>query len=249
VNIFLNNPGTRSFELNDFLGKQRLLVLAPHSDDEVIGNGGLISKVKDQGGEVFVQVFTIGQLNHYDGTKESVEADTRFSEFRAVMDYFQVDDCEVVFRDDYRHLRLDQTPRRDLVDIIEKSGKLSIDHIRPTMVALPAPSYNQDHEALYRAALTACRPHLPEIKPFQKCVLVSDAPQLCWGDYRFRPNFYVDITGYLSKKLHAFTLHKSQQRADPHNGGVESLRFLAMKRGREISVEAAEAYHCLRFVL
>ncbi len=234
--------------MDDFLAKQRLLVLAPHSDDEVLGSGGLIAKVKDCGGEVFVQVFTVGDLDHYDGNQHNIEASTRLSELKEVMQYLDVDDYEVVYEDNYKHLRLDKTPRRDLITIIEKTGKLSLERVVPTMVAIPAPSYNQDHEAVYNAAITACRPHLASLKPFQPFVLVSDAPQLCWGDVTFRPNFYVDITKYLEKKLHAFTLHKSQQRPDPHNGGVESLRCLALTRGREISVEAAEAYQCLRFV-
>ena len=78
---------------------------------------------------------------------------------------------------------------------------------------------------------------------------VQDAPQLCWNARAFKPNFYVDISPYLEKKLEAFRCHTSQQRPDPHNGGVENLRCLARSRGREISVEAAEAYECLRAVL
>ena len=47
----------------------------------------------------------------------------------------------------------------------------------------------------------------------------------------------------------AFAQHESQQRPAPHMGGIESLKLLAEWRGREISVEAAEAYECMRFVI
>jgi LmbE family N-acetylglucosaminyl deacetylase len=233
-----------------FLRSQRLLVVAPHADDEVIGSGGLIAKIKDLGGQVFVQVLTVGHVEHYDGDSNTgVAGDTRYREFQDAMRYLGVDGYEVVFEDGDRHLRLDQVARRDIVERIERTSKLAIDKIRPSMVVIPAPSYNQDHEAVYKAAMTACRPHLASLKPFQRVVLVADAPQLCWNMSSFKPNLYVDITKYLEMKLEAFRRHKSQQRPDPHNGGVESLRYLALARGREISVEAAEAYECLRFVV
>lgn len=235
----------------EFFSQQRLLVLAPHADDEVIGSGGLMARVKAAGGEVYVQVFTVGDLDHYNGNHEntSTSAQTRISELDKAMACLSVDDYEVIYRCTEKHLRLDQVPRRDLVHDIEKKGKLAIDKTKPTMVVLPAPSYNQDHEAVFRAGLTACRPHMASLKPFQGLVLVADAPQLCWYDKAFKPNFYVDITDFLEKKLEAFRCHASQQRPDPHNGGEEALRYLAMTRGREISIQAAEAYHCLRCVV
>jgi len=235
--------------LNDFFTDQRLLVIAPHADDEVIGSGGLIAKLKAEGGEAFVMVLSVGDLNHYDGSSEDVGGETRLKELADAMECLGVDDFEVVFEDSSRHLRLDSLPRRDLVNVLERDARLSIDKIKPTIVTIPAPSYNQDHEAVFKASLTACRPHLASLKPFQHLVLIADAPQLCWGAEAFRPNFYVDITRHLEKKLEAFKCHRSQQRPDPHNGGIESLRLLALARGREVSIEAAEAYKCLRFLV
>ena len=42
--------------MNDF-SNEKLLVIAPHSDDEILGCGGLISKVKNGGGKVYVLIF------------------------------------------------------------------------------------------------------------------------------------------------------------------------------------------------
>ena len=76
------------------------------------------------------------------------------------MEVLGVDDFEILIDDPEWHLRLDKMPRRDLINLFERDARLAVDRIHPTMVAIPAPSFNQDHEAVFKAALTACRPHL-----------------------------------------------------------------------------------------
>lgn len=238
----------RNSALEDFLSRQKLLVISPHADDETAGAGGLMLRVKEAGGEVFVMVLTVGDLDHYDEKNGKTLSSTRAEELGNAMETLGVDDWEICFTDNKLHLRLDHIPRRDIVSRIERDSKLAIDRIKPTILALPAPSFNQDHEILYKAGITAARPHLFTLKPFQRIILTMDAPQLAWGTHAFRPNFYVDISHCLEKKIKAFECHQSQLRPDPHQGGVEALRILAKSRGREISVDAAEAFECMRFV-
>jgi len=238
--------------MDSFLKKQRLLVLAPHADDEVFGCGGTIAKMKDLGAQVYVIVVSVGEVLHYGATKqEKVTGNTRYKEFEGAMEYLKVDDYEVIFNDTKTHLRLDAIPRRDLVQYFERDCKLAIDKIKPTMLILPAASYNQDHEAVFRAGFTACRPHLPDVKPFQKIVLSCDNPAISWSLERekFHPTFYVDISNYLDKKLKAISFHKSQMKPSIHHASLENIENLAKVRGREISVEAAEAFMCHRFVI
>ena len=142
-------------------------------------------------------------------------------------------------------------PRRDLIALIERESKVALDKVKPTMVALPAISYNQDHCAVFQAGFTACRPHLPEIKHFPQIVLSYDNPTLFWNvEYeKFHPNFYVDISKYLDHKLKALSFHKSQLKPRLHHCSLDTLETLVRLRGREISVEAAEAYMCYRFML
>jgi LmbE family N-acetylglucosaminyl deacetylase len=234
-----------------FLSKQRLLVVAPHADDETAGAGGLIARVKQAGGKVFVMVLSTGDLLHFDTTGKKTRSKTRSDELAKAMKVLKVDDWEIVFEDSGMHLRLETLPRRDLVEKIERQARLATEKVRPTMIVLPAPSFNQDHEAVYLAGITACRPHLATMKSFQRFVLVADAPQLSWGGLQsFRPNFYVDISGrFLDQKLRAFACHASQVRPEPSQGGLGAIRHLAEVRGREISVAAAEAFECHRFVV
>lgn len=237
--------------MKDFLSKQRLLVVAPHADDETTGSGGLIAKIKDAGGKVFVMVVSVGDLEHFDTSGKTTHSKTRKEELADAMKCLGVDDYEILIEDSEVHLRLETLPRRDLIDLIERKGKLSTEKTKPTMIVLPAPSFNQDHEAVYKAGITACRPHLATTKSFQNFVLIADAPQLTWsGPPFFKPNFYVDISGqFLERKLESYACHKSQIRPSPSQAGIDALRLLAEMRGREISVAAAEAFECYRFVV
>ena len=68
---------------------------------------------------------------------------------------------------------------------------------------IPAFSYNQDHEALFRACITATRPGVRSERHLVPYVLAYDNTSLFWSLERekFHPNFYVDITEYLPIKL------------------------------------------------
>jgi len=234
-----------------FLAQQRLLVIAPHADDECFGCAGTMARIKDLGGEVYCIVCSVGDLKHYDGKDGIVSAGTRELELKRVMEYLQVDDWEVLFRDEQTHLRLDAIPRRDLISKFEREAKLALDRLKPTMVAIPVASYNQDHDAVFRAAWTALRPGVPSIKPFQQIVLGYDNTSLFWSLERekFHPNFYIDISNHLDKKLTALSMHSSQMRDEIHHSSVKNVEYIARSRGREISVEAAEGYMCFRHVL
>lgn len=238
--------------MDEWLSKQKLLVIAPHADDEAFGCAGTMAKIKDLGGKVYVVVVSVGDLYQYkENSLEKVSGETRAQEFIKAAEFLGVDDYDILITDPKKHLRLDMVPRRDLVELLERESKLAIDKIRPTMIALPAISYNQDHEAVFRAGFTACRPHLPWIKPFQRVVLAYDNTSLSWSMEweKFHPNFYVDISNYLDKKLKALSLHKSQLRPSIHHSSLENVKHWAQVRGKEVSVEAAEAYMCLRFVI
>ncbi|HEX2035706.1 MAG TPA: PIG-L deacetylase family protein [Chloroflexota bacterium] len=232
------------------LGRQRLLVVAVHPDDEVLGCGGLIKKVKDCGGEVYILYVTVGPSPQYDHRYTFTEVPTREAEIRAVVDYLGVDGHELALVGEEYHLNLNAVPQRRLVDLIEKDSAVSLAAVRPTMVALPAPHhYHQDHRAVFDAGFAACRPVPHDLKPFQPIVLLYEQPCYAWSIDRLQPNFYVDISEQVEHKVAALELHASQIRRGLHIRTAENLRRFAQVRGREVGVEAAEAFICHRFLV
>jgi LmbE family N-acetylglucosaminyl deacetylase len=227
----------------------RILVIAPHADDETFGCGGTMARAKALGAEVYVMVVSVANLQHYSTQYTHVAGTRRASEFEEAMRVIGVDGTDILYTDDRVHLRVDVVPRRDLVAKIERESPLAIDHLRPDILFFPAVSYNQDHEAIYKAVYAACRPHLPSDKPFVRVVLCYDQPQLSWNPSRFTPNLYIDISDHLETKLRAYRCHASQIRPDPHHASVENVERLARLRGSEVSVRAAEAFECHRFLI
>jgi LmbE family N-acetylglucosaminyl deacetylase len=236
---------------NDFWSRQRLLVITPHADDEIFGCAGTMAKVKALGGEVFVICVSVADLVQYDMADPNVKGDTRKAEFFEGMKILGVDDAEILFDDEQTHLRLDVMGRRDLIDAICKRSRLGIDRIKPTAVALPSISYNQDHEALFRAGFTACRPHTSNGGDYPKLVLAYDSPTHFWNIERdkFHPNLYVDITQQVEVKRRALQCHRSQLRDAPHYLSLDMLERQMTVRGHEICVGAAEAFCCYRMVV
>jgi N-acetylglucosamine malate deacetylase 1 len=251
---------------DDFLARQRLLVISPHADDETYGCAGTMARVKSLGGEVYVVLASVADLVHYgtEGEREAagdataavpskklVTQRTRVDEFASVMKLLDVDDWDVLFTDAATHLALDTVPRKQLVGLLEADGRLSIDAVRPTMVMIPALSYNQDHEALYRAGMTATRPGAEGEKYTVPFVLAYDNTSLFWApeQQRFHPSLYVDVSDYLDVKIEALRMHASQVRAPLYHGSPEGLELATRVRGREVGVEAAEGFVQLRGVL
>jgi N-acetylglucosamine malate deacetylase 1 len=240
---------------DDFLSQQRLLVISPHADDESYGCAGSMARIKSLGGEVYVVLVSVGDLLHYSDitakdNQKFVDASTRLKEFSSVMEYLEVDDWDVLFTDEESHLALDAIPRKKLVHLIEAEGKLAINRIKPTMLMIPAFSYNQDHEALFRACITATRPGLPPKRHLVPYILAYDNTSLFWSLERekFHANFYVDISNFLDKKIQALRMHESQMRDALFHGSPESLELATKVRGREVSVDSAEGFMCLRAI-
>lgn len=237
---------------DEFLAAQRLLVITPHADDETYGCAGTIARVKSLGGTVHVVLVSVANLVHYGATAGGEHAlvthSTRLDEFGRVMKYLDVDDWECLFTDEETHLALDAVPRKKLVGLLESTGRLSIDRLRPTMVMIPAVSYNQDHEALFHACITATRPGggSKHTVPF---VLAYDSTSLCWPvGTRFQPDVYVDVSEFLQTKIEALRMHASQVRDPLFHGSPEGLELQTLARGREVGVAAAEGFRLLRGV-
>ena len=225
------------------LKNEKLLVVAPHSDDEVLGCGGLISKIKKEGGKVFVLIFNLGFEKN--DTKES--QDKRKQEIKEAMNALKVDDYHLVHEKADDNRDLDAEPLHSLIEVIESTSNVSLEKISPTIVAIPTIfSHHQDHVHVHNACIAALR---PISTPVSSVVLSYEAPEHSrWSSSGvFEPNFFVEIDDVIENKIMAFSKYHSQIR--PGGRDADSIRSQAKYRGQEVGKNLCEAFYVHRFIL
>ena len=118
------------------LAKQTLLVIAPHPDDEILGCGGLIKKIKDAGGKVYVLFLTVGDTHDFSNKGLSTGKE-RQKEIEKVAKFLKFDDYYLAFGGNDHHLKLDLWGQKALMDMIERGSSVSLEKVKPTIVAFP----------------------------------------------------------------------------------------------------------------
>ncbi len=233
------------------LNEEKLLVIAPHADDEILGCFGLIDLVKKNGGKVYLLTLTLGGYQRTDS--KDVNKEEWKDELNKVIDNMGIDGSDIMFCNDQLQW-LDRIPVSEIIGYIESRSPISLFNLNPTIVAIPTIfASHQDHTQGYKASISALR-HNPHhnYKP-PKMILSYESPEYnFWSPYiefgRFAPNFYIKFSAeVMNKKVSTFEIYKSQIKDGTR--GNNSIRALATLRGNEVGAEYAEAFHIHRFVV
>jgi LmbE family N-acetylglucosaminyl deacetylase len=223
--------------------EKKLLVIAPHPDDEIFGCGGLIYRVKEAGGSVYVLYLTVGTTKDFSKSGSSTSGE-RLEEIRAVAKRMRLDGYHLAFPGDEYMLQLDQISQRRLINEIER-GPVSLENMKPDIIAFPSwHDYNQDHRAANEAAIAATRPVEGTYKYVPELILEYELPYTGWGPGNVRvPNFFVSLEkDALRAKLDSLRLYKSQMKTGKGPVSVYASEQLTKMRGLIAGVEHAEAY-------
>ncbi len=228
------------------LNNKTLLVVAPHPDDEVIGCGGLISKVKEAGGKVFVLFLTVATTKDFSQNGSSTKQE-RLQEIKNVARFLQLDGWRVALPQENHHLRLDGVPQRTIIHEIERGQDISLETIKPDIIAFPAfGDYNQDHRAAAEASFAACRPALRSFKHVPNLILSYESPMNAWlhPTAANHVNFVVELSKkQIQAKIEAMDLYQSQVRGPKHPRNRTTLEALAIVRGSLIGTDFGEGFY------
>lgn len=223
------------------------LVVAAHPDDEILGCGATVAKMRSQGWVVHHLILAEGvtsRVNRRNQTESSEELDALRQAARQAAGVLGVSDVSFGgFPDN----RMDGVDLLDVVKVIEAC----IGTLNPYRVFTHHyGDVNVDHRIVHEAVAAATRP-VPghSVRQVIYFEIPSSTEWRSSGSVQpFLPNMYVDIHGYLPLKRKALEAYGAEMREFPHPRSIEAVEHLAAWRGAAAGFHAAEAFHIGRWI-
>jgi LmbE family N-acetylglucosaminyl deacetylase len=207
---------------------EKILVLAPHTDDGEFGCGGTIAKLIDEGKQVYYVAFSDCEKSLDPG----MAPDTLVRELMCATKKLGIPENNVfVKKFEVRCFE------RDRQEILEEMVYLSKE-INPDLVFIPSPKdLHQDHNTIAMEGLRAFK--------LSATILGYEVP---WNNLSFNTTCFVTLTeDNIQRKIDALKYYKSQ--ANRLYSSEQFIRSLAIARGTQIGVQYAETFEVLRWII
>ncbi len=219
-----------------------ILVIAVHPDDETLGCGGTLLRLKAEGNAIHWLILTSIQEKH-GFAASAVEA--RRQEIEAVSSMYGFDG---VYDLGFPTMQLDDIPFRTLIaNISHVFGQ-----IEPNTVYLPFKGdVHTDHQVAFRAAYSCTKsfrcPSIEKIAVMETLSETEFAPST--KEDNFVPNMFVDITSFLDRKIEIMNHYKNEIGTHPFPRSERNIRALATFRGATAGCEYAESFMILKEII
>lgn len=219
--------------------KTKVLIVAAHSDDEVLGCGGTAAKLASQGHQVGVIFMTNGvSSRHLNDKTKNIEQRRLHSQSAA-----NTLNISILNQFDYPDNSMDAVPLLKVTRSIEEI----IDAFQPKVVFTHfIHDLNIDHAIVARATLTATRPTLGTSVKKVLGFEVNSSTEWLFGEPHFSPNYFVNISDTFNLKLDAMRTYQDEVRPSPHPRSLEGIEALASLRGNASGYRYAEAFEIYR---
>jgi LmbE family N-acetylglucosaminyl deacetylase len=218
----------------------RVLVVAAHPDDEVIGPGGTLAKHVRAGDQVAALIVAEGKTSREGDPRLAENLARSFDETRSALQELGIAEWR---RLDLLDNQLDTYP------LLELARKVSVvvDEFAPEIVYTHhSGDLNLDHELVARACMIACRPQVSPVRWLLAFSTLSSTEAGYAGRPPFQPSLYVDVAEVLETKLAAMGHYASELREFPHPRSLRSIRLQAELFGSVAGFSAAEAFTVIR---
>ncbi len=217
----------------------KILVIAPHPDDEVLGMGGTIARLAHEGHDITVAIVTKGWSPLYtESSVDQVRDEAREANAVIGTKSLRFMDLPVT--------RLNEIPLHELNAFFDQLIKEEM----PSLIFLPFPGdRHEDHKIIYNACMVALRP-LADRRHIEKILCYETVSETHWSaayiETNFIPQMWVDITPYLPCKIKAMKKYSTQVPPEPDARSIEALTALATWRGSTMGMHAAESFVVVR---
>ena len=215
-----------------------VLVISAHMDDETLGVGGTIARHVAAGDTVTVCVACKRAYNHQFDPKLVQEEKDAAIQAAKVLGY-----------KDLRFLDLrDELLDERLLDVIVPLEKCVLEVTPSVVYTHHRGDSNQDHRAVLEASLIACRTisqhKVPRLLSYE--VASSTDMGRPFPESAFQPNFYVNVSDCLDRKIEAMKAYTRELREFPHPRSIKGIEILAQKRAWRSGFQPPEAFMIIR---
>lgn len=224
---------------------KKILVIAAHPDDEILGCGGMIKKYSSNN-EINCLILGEGITSRYTNRDEAPVTEINELRQKAI----QVSNAIGIKRLIHHHLpdnRFDSIDFLDIVKLIEKE----INVFKPEIIFTHSNAdLNIDHRITFQAVLTATRPNLTssikEIYSFE----TPSSTEWAFGKINgiFNPNMFIDISDTINDKIEALKIYDTEINPFPHPRSAEALKAIAMRWGSVSGLQYAEAFETIKII-
>ena len=219
---------------------KRVLIVAAHPDDEVLGCFGTVARLIQEGYEAYTLILGEGKTSR-DSQNEKNELDTLNEEIKKANDVIGVTKTFVY---NFPDNRFDSV---DLLDIVKVVSEI-IDKIQPDIIFTHFENdLNIDHQITYQAVLTATRPMQNQsVKEIYSFEILSSTE---WNyPLSFSPDTFFDIGDTLDLKLQAMKEYDSELCTYPHPRSLEGIELNAKYNGMRVGKKYVEAFKSIRVI-
>lgn len=220
----------------------KVLVIAPHPDDETLGCGGTILRHINAGDEVSWLIAT--EMQKAIGFSDD-KIDQRRNQIQGVAKLYGFSS---VFGLPFPTTRLDTIPLGDIVKAISDVFITA----QPEVIYLPyRGDVHTDHKIIFDAAIACTKwfryAYVKRILAYETLSETDFAVNP--GDNGFRPNVYVDIENFMERKLKIMQSYMGEIGEFPFPRSDDAILSLAKVRGACAGFKAAEAFMLIKEIL
>jgi LmbE family N-acetylglucosaminyl deacetylase/folate-dependent phosphoribosylglycinamide formyltransferase PurN len=224
-------------DMKNLENKKKILIVAAHPDDEVLGCGGSIIKYKESH-DIEVMFMTNGVSAR---GKNKIKALERKKHCLALFKYLELRKPSFL---NFPDNQMDTIPLLRIVKNIENKIKV----FKPEIIFTHfSDCLNIDHRRTYEAVITACRPiENLSVKKILSFEVLSSTEWALFKNKTFQPNYYINISKEIKKKISLMKFYKDELKDYPHSRSLKGIEALARSRGISSGVKFAEGFYLNR---